>query len=155
TEADEQMVVDVLDGTLSVTQVRSALQSLQLKLISETTADGWHYIPRSDVDAFLAHLPNGNVYAETPTEPTRLDVLHRAANVLSRRQKEDAVVSGLPDLHTRFRQVDVLLRARLYGVAHEVIARMDPMLRRWSQSGLMREQRETVRGKLDDDEAEI
>lgn len=156
TEADEQMVVDVLDGVLSTAQVTAALQNLERRLVSKRTADGWHYVPRSDIEALLAHLPDGNSYGENSTEPTRLDLLHRAANVLSRRVKGDDNVSGPPDLHLHFAQVDVLLRAELYGMAHEAITRIDPLLRRWNQSGLLREQREAVRGKLDgDDEAEI
>jgi tetratricopeptide (TPR) repeat protein len=155
TPVGESTVGALLEPSLSRERVREALRTLALRRIVRLTGDQRYHLPRSDVDRSLAHLPAGDPYEEADGGPTRRNLLHRAARVLDSLQKNDDDVHGVSDLYPHFARLDVLVRAAMYGEAHEVIMAMDQLLRQWNQGPLLREQREAVAGKLDDPYAEM
>lgn len=154
TPVAESTVGALLEPSLSRVRVREALRTLVRRRIVRMTRDQRYHLPRSDVDRILAHLPAGDPYEEADGGPTRRNLLHRAARVLDSLQKDDDDVHGVSDLYPHFARLDVLVRATMYDEAHEVILVMDPLLRQWNQGALLREQREAVRGMLDDPNAE-
>ncbi len=156
TPVDESTVGALLEPFVSRARVREALRTLVRRRIARMTCDQQRYhLPRSDVDRILAHLPSGDPYEEADSGPTRRNLLHRAARVLDSLLKDDDDVRSVSDLYPHFARLDVLVRAAMYGEAHEVILAMDRLLRRWNQGGLLREPRESVRGMLDDLYAEM
>jgi tetratricopeptide (TPR) repeat protein len=152
TPVSEPAVSELLEY-LPRTRVREALRLLVRRNIARMTHDQRYYMPRSDVDRILAHLPAGDLYEDADGDQTRWSLLYRAARVLDSLLKDDDDVHSISDLSLHFGRLDVLLRAGMFAEAHEAIMAMDQLLRQWNQEAMLRRPREAVRGKLDEPRA--
>ncbi|MGN9908614.1 hypothetical protein ACTMTJ_13810 [Phytohabitans sp. LJ34] len=145
-------VAAVLEPDLPRDRCAEATNALLASRVIRRRRDGRLQVPPADVMAILDRIDHGDGYAEPGQHPTSLDLLHRAANELYTHQKDDDDVHTVGDLDMHFAQLDLYIRARMFGPAHELIASMDTMLRRWGSGALLRRQREAVRAHLGDDE---
>ena len=81
-------------------------------------------IPAADIEPILSRIDHGDRYAAPGEHPTSLDLLHRAANEIYGYQKEYEDLHTVGDLDMYFAQLDLYLRARMFGPAHELIESM-------------------------------
>ncbi|WP_435153370.1 hypothetical protein [Micromonospora aurantiaca (nom. illeg.)] len=132
-----------------------AAATLVASRIVRQRRDGRLQVPAVDLNSILNRIDDGGRYAEPGEHPTALDLLHRAANEIYHHQKDYADVHTVGDLDMHLAELDCLLRARMFGPAHELIEQIDEeILQVWGSSALLRWQREAVRDHLgDDDEA--
>jgi tetratricopeptide (TPR) repeat protein len=145
----------VVRPELSPDRCAEAADILVASRIVRQRRDGRLQIPAVDIDPILNRIDDGDRYAEPGEHPTSLDLLHRAANEIYHHQKDYADVHTVGDLDMHFAELDRILRARMFGPAHELIEQIDEeVLQLWGSSALLRRQREAVRHHLgDDDEA--
>ncbi|WP_261565295.1 tetratricopeptide repeat protein [Frankia gtarii] len=99
-------------------------------------------------------LPPGNTYWEE--RRSSLDaydwqkMLHVAARQLGFRLKASTDIHGVDDLRPHLALIDVLVRARRYEAAHEILHLTDQLLRRWDGELVLLDLRERIRDRLDD-----
>ncbi|NED53824.1 hypothetical protein G3I24_23360 [Micromonospora aurantiaca] len=145
-------VMAVLNPELPQDRCAVAMDALIASRIIRRRRDGRLQVPPADIAPILDRINQGDRYAEPGERPTSLDLLHRAANELYTYQKDDDNVHTVGDLDMHFAQLDLYLRAHMFGPAHELITSVDEMLRQWGSGALLRRQREAVRDHLGDDD---
>lgn len=141
TPVDAAAVAAVLKDRLAAAHAAGTLRKLAIRRVIEE-ADGRYRIPAADPLRLLEAPP---VAAQDWQ-----DLLVDAARELGFRHKRRADVHDVDDLDTYFAELDVWLRAGLYGAAYELLEDIDSLLRRWDRALLLLERRERIRQLLDD-----
>ena len=138
---DAAAVSAVVKDRHDAVYVAEILRKLAVRGLAEE-ADGRYRIPTADPHRLL----------EVPPVPRQQwqDLLFDAARELGMRRKRMTDVHDLDDLDLYFAEMDVLLRAQLYGPAYERLEPTDTLLRRWDRELMLLDRRERIRHLLDD-----
>ncbi|MGP2435887.1 hypothetical protein [Streptomyces sp. JW3] len=153
--ADTQLVTRVVESSVPAPRVEPVLRTLVAVRLVLECRDGRRYVRKSEIDAVLSRLADGERRMEQGGAPPRRSLLLEAVAALQERQKDEADIHGLGDLEAHFARVDVWLRAGLYDYAHSLIESMNALVCRWSSGVELRAQREAVRGRLSEEQAEM
>ncbi|RZU76031.1 ATP/maltotriose-dependent transcriptional regulator MalT [Micromonospora kangleipakensis] len=146
TPVDAAAVATLLRTELSERRVRAALGRLVNRHVVDQTPDGRYCIPAANLRRMLEAPADSRLDGAT----TWQDLLHDAAEELSRRRKRNADVHDVDDLQPHFAELDILLRAELYGAAYELMEFIDEVLQRWDCELLLLDRREEIKELLDD-----
>ncbi|WP_084962830.1 AAA family ATPase [Thermoactinospora rubra] len=134
-------VAELLAGEWPQKEVAGALQVLLNRRVVRIADGDRYYLTPSDA----GWLPEDS-------EQWR-NLLLAAADALWRRKEGHP--RGIDDLHLHFAALDALLRAGLYESAYEWIQHIDGVLRDWNCAFMLLDQRETIRGRMEDSHWEM
>jgi tetratricopeptide (TPR) repeat protein len=129
-------VSDLLAAEVAAGRVSVLLPDLAEKHVIAKSADRY-YLPASEIYDALSRLSNG---------PARL--LHNAANLLSGWRKSEDMILRPEDLDVHFAELDIRVRAKLWGSSYELINEMDSLLQQWNAAGLLLKYRRAIAGNL-------
>ncbi|PZG17776.1 tetratricopeptide repeat protein [Nonomuraea aridisoli] len=134
--------VAILAEEHDLAAIGNALGALADRHLVRSTSNGRYYLPRSGPD-WLSE----DIAVEDPTSGERWpDLLHRAANALTGLRHQNP--RSVDDLRVHFAELAALMRAGLHRSAHELVERIDAVLREWNCGFLLLAQREELRDKL-------
>lgn len=121
-----------------------ALSWLEARRVVYRTEDGCCWLPAEDAKVVLERMTERAGGADE-----RVDLLHRAANSLTRlRNKHPAEVS---DLRVHFAELNALVMAERWLSAYAVVEDIDRIVGPWNSRHLLVKERETVHEHLEDE----